>query len=259
MISESCSPYAAPVTMQFKKVGLNPEKQKTRMCCDYRDLNRGVVPQSQPYPLIDDIFQVSRGCSWYSALDINLAFWSIPVKPEDRYKTAFITQRGHYEWHSMPFGLRTSPATFQKILSGVLRRHGLAKCCVNYLDDILVFSKSYKEHLQHLTSLFKALYEEGFRLSFEKCSFAKQTIKYLGHVLSSNCVRPLQDNLIAIRNLAIPTTRRKVRQFLGKLNFYRKFIPDSATLLEPFHNLLRKRVSFSWTPQCQESFDKVKN
>ena len=258
MISESRSPYASPVTMQYRKVGLSSTKQKTRMCCDYRELNKLVIPENQPFPLIDDIFLKSKGCSWYSALDINQAFWSIPITPKDRYKSAFITQRGLYEWRSMPFGLRSAPAIFQKILSGILRRRDLSKFCVNYLDDILVFSNSFEEHLHHLSLLFKAIYEEGFRLNFGKCTFAKQSINYLGHTISANYVKPLHDNLVAIRNLPVPTNRRKIRQFLGKLNFYRKFIPSSATLLEPFYNLLRKRVPFSWTPQCQGSFDRVK-
>lgn len=258
MITESRSPYASPVTMQFKKNGSESDQTKDSMCCDYRELNKVVVPENQPFPLIDEIFQESRSCSWYSALDMNLAFWSIPIRPRDRHKTAFITRSGQYEWHFMSFGLRTSAATFQKMLSGVLRRHGLSKFCVNYLDDILVFSDSYEEHLQHLALIFEAIYKEGFRLNFEKCTFAKHTINYLGHVLGPNFIKPLYDNLVAIKSFPVPTTRRKVRQLLGKLNFYHKFIPSSAALFELFHNLLRKRVSFSWTPQCQESFDRVK-
>lgn len=258
MISESRSPFASPVTLQYKKVGLGSTKEKTRMCCDFRELNKITIPESQPFPLIDEIIIKSRGCSWYSALDINLAFWSIPIRPEDRHKSAFITQRGHYEWRSMPFGLKTAPATFQRILSGVLRRNGLSDFCINYLDDILVFSKSYEDHVSHLRMLFNCIYKEGFRLSFRKCNFAKQSIEYLGHVLSSDYVKPLNDNLISIQNFPIPSTTRHIKQFLGKINFYRKFIPNSASLLEPLHNLLRKRTPFVWSTQCQISFDTVK-
>lgn len=258
MITESRSPYASPVTLQYKKVGSGPIKEKTRMCVDYRDMNKIIIPENQPFPLIDEIIMKSRGCSWYSALDINLAFWSIPVRPEDRPKTGFITQQGSYEFRSMPFGLKTAPATFQRILSGILRERKLTNFCVNYLDDILVFSHSFEEHIKHLQLLISAIYDEGFRLSFKKCKFAMQTVSYLGHELGPNFVKPMNDNLVAINEFPPPSSRKHVRQFLGKINFYRKFIPNSANLLEPFHNLLRKNVPFSWSSDCQKSFESVK-
>ncbi len=258
IITESRSPYAFPVTMQYKKVGLGPIKEKTRMCIDFRELNKIIVPESHPFPLIDEIITQSRGCTWYSALDINMAYWSIPIRVGDQSKTAFITQHGHYEWRFMPFGLKTAPATFQRILAGILKRRKLSHFCVNYLDDVLVFSHSFEEHIRHLELLILAIYEEGFRLSFRKCTFAVHVINYLGHIIGSNFVKPLHDNLAAINAFPVPQSRRNIRQFLGKINFYRKFIPNSTTLLEPFHNLLRKQVPFSWSPHCQHSFEVVK-
>lgn len=258
MIVESKSPFASPVTMQFKKAGLNTPKTKTRMCVDYRDLNKSVIPESQPFPLIDEILVKTRGCSWFSALDINAAFWSIPIRMEDRYKSAFVTQHGHYEWRSMPFGIKVAPACFQRILSGIIKRKDLSNFAINYLDDILIFSHSFDEHVEHLQRVISAIFDEGFRLNFKKCSFASSSIQYLGHILGPNSVTPLQDNLTAINTFPPPTSRKHVRQFLGKINFYRKFIPDSTSLLEPFHNLLRKNTPFSWNNECQSSFDRVK-
>lgn len=106
--------------------------------------------------------------------------------------------------------------------------------------------------------LISAIYEESFRLSIKKCNFASQKINYLGHIINSEFVQPMNDNLVAINDFAVPKSRKNVRQFLGKINFYRKFIHNSAGLLKPFHNLLRKNVKFSWSPDCQISFDKVK-
>lgn len=259
MIVESSSPNASPVTMQFKKDGLSSIKVKTRMCIDYRELNKIIVPESQPFPLIDDIIMQIRGCSWFSALDINAAFWSIPVKPEDRWKTAFVSQQGHYEWRSMPFGLKIAPAVFQRTLSGIIRRNKLNSFCVNYLDDILIFSNSFEEHVSHLQKLMSVIFEEGFRLNLKKCNFASQSIRYLGHIITPTSITPLQDNLIAINSFPVPSNRKNVRQFLGKINFYRKFIPNSASLLEPLHSLLRQNSSFRWSSDCQASFDKVRN
>jgi hypothetical protein len=259
MIAESKSPFASPVTMQYKKEGLNTSKTKTRMCVDYRELNKLIIPESQPFPLTDEILIKTRGCSWFSALDINAAFWSIPVRAKDRYKTAFVTQQGHYEWRFMPFGVKVAPACFQRILSGILKRHNLSDFAVNYLDDILVFSRSFEEHVLHVQRLITAVYDEGFRLNFKKCNFAASSIQYLGHILEPNTVKPLQDNLAAIKNFPVPSSRKNIRQFLGKVNFYRKFIPDSASILEPFHNLFRKNTPFSWSSECQGSFNHVKD
>ena len=258
IITESNSPYASPVTLQFKKVGATGQKQKKRMCVDYRDLNKVIVPESYPFPLIDEIITQTRGHTWFSALDINAAFWSIPITEQDRHKTAFVTQSGHYEWRTLPFGMKNSPAIFQRVLSGILRRRGLCSFSINYLDDILVYSNSFEEHVSHLRSLINALYEEGFRLNFDKCKFAASSLPYLGHIISTDSVKPLQENLAAIDAFPIPCSRKNVRQFLGKVNFYRKFIPRSTILLEPFHALLRKNVPFQWTSECQASFEKVK-
>lgn len=258
MITQSSSPFASPVTMQFKKEGLCATKVKTRMCVDYRDLNRIIIPESQPFPLIDEILVKARGCSYFSAFDINAAFHSIPVRESDRHKLAFITLTQHYEWRVLPFGVKVASAIFQRVLSGILLRNNLNSFAVNYLDDILIFSRSFEEHLSHVQRVIDVIFEEGFRLNFKKCNFAMSSIPYLGHVLGPNTVQPLLDNLIAIQAFPIPSSRKNIRQFLGKVNFYRKFIPNSASLLEPFHNLLRKNVPFRWSNDCQDSFDRAK-
>ncbi|CAA9999208.1 unnamed protein product, partial [Nesidiocoris tenuis] len=259
MITESKSPFASPVTMQFKKDGLSSTKTKTRMCVDYRELNKLIIPETQPFPLIDEILVKTRGCSWFSALDINSAFWSIPIRAQERHKSAFITQRGHYEWRSMPFGIKVAPAVFQNAISGIIKRNGLSEFTANYLDDLLIFSRTFDEHLVHIQRLITAVFEDGFRFNFKKCTFAASSIQYLGHILGPDTVQPLQDNLIAIKSFPTPSSRKNIRQFLGKVNFYRKFIPDSVSILEPFHNLLRKNIPFSWSNECQRSFDKIKD
>lgn len=258
MIEESCSPFAAPVTLAYKKTGENGTKEKTRMCIDFRELNKILIPEIQPFPLIDDIIVKTRDCNWFSALDINSAFWSIPICREDRYKTGFVTQQGQWHWVSLPFGLKNASAIFQRILSGIIRKNKLGDFCTNYIDDILIFSRTFEEHLKHLEALVEAILKEGFRLKFVKCSFATHSVQYLGHVIERNSVRPLNDNLISIRDFPTPRSRKNIRQFLGKINFYHKFIENAASTLEVFHNLLRKNVPFIWSDKCQEAFDKIK-
>jgi len=102
----------------------------------YTALNKYLVPESQPFPLIEDLIVKARECQWFSVLDINSAFWSIPLRKKDRYKTAFVTQTGHYDWKCLPFGLKTSPAVFQTILRNTLKQNGLDEFCINYIDDI---------------------------------------------------------------------------------------------------------------------------
>lgn len=254
LIEESYSPFAAPVTLVLKK----EDNRKTRMCIDFRDLNKIVVPQAQPFPRIEDLVTKTRNCNYFSSLDINSAFWSIPLRIEDRKKTAFVTQEGHYQWTCLPFGLKTSPAIFQRILSNILRKYNLTDFTINFIDDILVFSKSYTEHINHLSQLLGAIEKEGFRLKFTKCRFASNSIKYLGHIIQDNTVRPLRDNLISIRDFPTPKTQKNIRQLLGKINFYREYIPNSSIILEPFHNLLRKNKKFIWSADCQNAFEMIK-
>lgn len=254
LIEESYSPFAAPVTLAYKK----EDAKKTRLCIDFRELNKIIVPQSQPFPLIEDLMTKTVNCKYFSTFDINSAFWAIPLKIQDRYKTAFVTQEGHFQWTCLPFGLKTAPAIFQRILSNIIRKYKLSSFAVNFIDDILIFSKTFEEHILHITSLLEAILKEGFRLKFSKCIFANHYAKYLGHIIENNSVRPLKDYVTAVKNFPVPETRKNIRQFLGKVNFHHKFIPHSAIILDPLHNLLRKDTKFIWSTECHKSFEKIK-
>lgn len=254
LIEESYSPFAAPVTLAYKK----EDGEKTRLCIDFRELNKIVVPQSQSFPLIEDLMVKTVNCKYFSTLDINSAFWSIPLKIQDKYKTAFVTQQGHFQWTCLPFGLKTAPAIFQRILSNIIRKYKLSSFAVNFIDDILVFSHTFEENLLHLSRLLEEIKTEGFRLKFSKCIFGNNYAKYLGHIIEHNSIRPLKDYLTAVKNFPVPETKKNIRQFLGKINFHHKFVPYSAIILDLLHNLLRKDVKFIWSTKCQESFDRIK-
>ncbi len=183
----------------------------------------------------------ARDCSWYSLLDINSAFWSIPLRAKDKYKTAFVIQTGHYNWKCLSFGLKTSPAVFQRTLRNISKRNGLDEFCVNYIDDILIFSKTFDQLLVHLQKLLSALQSVGFRLSLAKCNFAKNKINYLGHTIENNLIKPLFYNVLPLRSFPKPKNIKNIRQFLGKVNFYHMYIPNSAKILAPLHNLFKKK------------------
>jgi len=250
LIEETNSPFAAPVTLVYKK----EDGCRSRLCIDFRELNKIVIPEPQPFPRIEDIMVKAGDCTWFSAFDINSAFWSIPIRQKDKKKTAFVTQNGHWQWTCLPFGLKISPSIFQRILANIIRRHNLNEFCINYIDDILIFSKSFEQHVKHIEYLLRTMKEEGFRLKMEKCNFAKNSLKYLGHIIEKNSIRPLKDNLRAIKEFEEPKNKKNVRQFLGKINFYYKYIENAAKQLEPLHNLLRKDVKFCWTAECKKAF-----
>ena len=250
------SPFAAPVTLAFKKEW----NRRDKLCIDFREINKFVVPESQPFLRIEDIIVKAGNCHFFSTFDINSEFWSIPIKKENREKTDFITQNGHWQWKCLPFGLKISPAIFQRLLANTLRRNGLTEFCINYIDDILVFSETFDQHMKHIEQLMKVIKQEGFRLKLAKCKLAGTSVKYLGRIIEKDGVqRPERDNLKAIREFERPKKNKKsVRQLLGKINFYYKLIEDARKLLEPLHNLLRKNVKFICNEKCEKSFQKIK-
>lgn len=255
LIEESYSPYAAPVLLVLKK----EEGKKTQLCINYKDLNDLIVPECQPFPRIEDLTVKAGKCKYFTKLDINSAFWSIPIRKKDRYKSAFVTHNGHWQWKRLAFELKIAPSIFQRILSSILRKYNLSSFTVNYIDDMMIFSRTYEEHLEHIRLVLRTLLEEGFKLNFAKCIFAQKKVTYLGHVIGENYIQPINDNLKAIKDFLTPKTKKQVRQFLGKINFYLEFIPKRTILLEPLHNLLRKNVDFVWSSACLESFEKVKS
>lgn len=211
LIEESDSPYSSPVTLAYKK----EDDRKSRLCIDFRKLNKIIIPESQPFPTITDIIDKVVNCKYFAVLDINSAFWGISLKKEDREKTSFITNYGKFQFKVLPFGLKNAPAIFQRILSGIIRRNNLDEFCINYIDDILIFSKNWDEHIQHIERFFTIITIEGFKLKLSKCLFGALSVKYLGHKIEENKVSPANENLIAIKNLPRPTDKSGVRSILG--------------------------------------------
>jgi len=143
-------------------------------------------------------------------------------------------------------------------MSGIIRKNNLQDFWVSYIDDVLIFLQSFDDHVKHIRLVFDVIRSAGFRLKFMKCKFAVRSVNYLGHIIEQNTIHPLQDNLVSIRDFPRPTTRKHIRQFLGKINFYNKYIPNSAKKLSVFHNLLHKNVPFDWTNECEKTFEEIK-
>lgn len=255
IISESLSPYAAPIVMVKKK----DEGEKNRMCTDFRRLNRKTVPESYYFPVVNEIMQRTLHCHFFAKIDFSNGYYHIRIAEKDRHKTAFITQSERkYEWNVMPFGLKNAPAIFQRAVHQVLMKHKLTDFASNYLDDIIIFSQSFEEHVTHIDQVLSALEKENVKLKPTKCAFGLSEIEYLGHILAHNVVKPLLSNADAIAQLPRPTNVKQIRQFCGKVNYYRKFIPNVSQILNPLNQLTCKNKAFVWDENCQKAFDTIK-
>ena len=252
MIRPSESPWAAPVLFVKKPDG------RLRMCVDYRGLNKMTKADSYPIPRIDDNLDALCNSKCFSLVDLESGFHQIHMQEDSVEKTAFTTRYGTYEYLVMPFGLRNAPSTFQRTMNAVLK--GLVdKCCVVYLDDILIYSKDEKEHEHHLKLVLSRLNEYQLIVNVKKSKFYQLEVKYLGFIISYNSVKPDGEKVAAIRDWPVPNTVTEVRSFLGLLNYYRRFISDFTTKALPLLNLTRKDVPFAWDEKCGSSFACLKN
>ncbi|GFV72173.1 retrovirus-related Pol polyprotein from transposon 17.6 [Trichonephila clavipes] len=191
-------------------------------------------------------------------MDLRSGYWQIEIDEADREKTAFITpEEGLYEFKVMPFGLCNAPATFERMMDNLLR-HFKWTMCLCYLDDIIVFSETFEDHLIRLRLVLKCLQEAGIKLNSKKCLFSAQEVKILGHLVSSNGVRPDPDKIKAVRNFPTPKNIHDIRSFLGLCSYFRRFIKGFCYLAEPLQSMLKSGVEFHWGPEEVEAFNSLK-
>jgi hypothetical protein len=179
------------------------------------------------------------------------------MKEGEEWKTAFRTRFGLYEYLVMPFGLTNAPATFQAYINNVLRKY-LDVFVVVYLDDILVYSKTYEEHVQHVRHVLTALRDADLRIKAEKTEFHKQEVKFLGYIVSREGLKMDSKKIEAITSWPKPTTVKEVQSFLGFANFYRQFIKDYSKIAAPLTNLTKKDLVFEWTLEAEQAFQELK-
>ena len=232
VIKESTSPWASNIVIVRKPDG------KIRFCIDFRRLNARTVSDAYAIPRVDDILDTLKGNRWFSEIDLKSAFWQVEVEEDDKEKTAFtVGQLGFYQCERMPFGLKNSPATFQRVMEKALGDLNL-KSCLIYLDNVIVYSVDVEQHIERLCEVFGKIREAGLKLNPTKCHFFQNTINTLGHVISADGIACDDKKIEAVKNWPEPTNVKELQKFLGFSGFYRKHIKDYASIARPLTDLI---------------------
>lgn len=250
-IRESSSPWACPIVLVRKKDG------SMRFCCDWRKLNQVTKKDAMPLPRINDMIDRLSKARFFTKLDFTSGFYQVPLASDAVEKTAFVTPDGHYEWLVMGMGLTNAPATFQRLMHRMLGSL-LWTTSMAYMDDLVVYSEDFDSHLVALREVFGRIREAKLKVKPSKCSWAKDGIHYLGHVISSDGVRCDPANTRKVAEFVEPKTRKDVRSFLGLTSYYRRFIPKYAFVAKPLHDLTKESVKFEFDAKCSEAFEELK-
>ena len=251
IVEESSSPWSSPIVLVTKKDG------STRFCVDYRRLNAETRKDSYPLPRIDDTLDALGGAQFFSTLDLCSGYHQLPMAAEDKEKTAFSTPDGHYQFTVLPFGVCNGPSAFQCLMAVVLAGLQWHNCLI-YIDDIIVFGRSFDEHMSRLEEVFVRLAESHLRLKPSKCYLFCQEVEFLGHVVSRKGIATDPAKIEKLSDWPRPDTAIAVRSFLGFSGYYRRFVKDYATLVAPLHSLIHKNTPFRWTEDCEQAFRLVK-
>ncbi|MES9884237.1 MAG: RNase H-like domain-containing protein, partial [Sedimenticola sp.] len=253
IIQPSSSDWHSPVVLVRKPSG------ESRFCVDYRGVNRVSRLEVFPLPRLDDMLDSigESSASYFSVCDMSAGFWQIPLCPSTAHKSAFIIHNGIYEFKRMPFGLANNAMSFQMVMTQVLR--GLAwKIAMCYIDDILVFSKNLTDHLAHLQAVFDRLRSANLKLKPSKCRFATREVKYLGNIVTKSGVKVDPAKTKAMTDFPRPKNQHDLRSYLGLCNYYKRYVKGYSTIASPLYHLLKQDVDFTWTDQCEESFQNLK-
>lgn len=265
IIRKSTSPYASAIVIVRKKDG------SLRLCVDYRQLNKKTIKDAYPLPRIEETLDMLHGTKYFSSIDLAQGYYQVEMDEQSIPKTAFrVGTGGLYEYLRMPFGLCNSPATFQRLMEACFSEENFEILLI-YLDDILVFSKSIEEHFNRLDIVFSKLKQNGLKMKPSKCRFFQKSVKYLGHIVSSEGISTDPEKTEAVKLWPKPNTEKELRSFLGIAGYYRRFVRDFSKIARPLHELTSggkkstkkkkvKQTSFqeSWTKQCDDAFELIK-
>ena len=251
VIEPCASPWSSNVVLAKKS------DVTLRFCIDYRKLNDMTYKDSYPLPRIDTCLDALGGSKYFSTLDLRSGFWQVAIDHRDADKTAFVTRRGQFRFKVLSFGLANSPSVFQRLMDLILA--GLTwETCLVYIDDVIVFSRSFAEHAAKLSLVFQRLRTAGLKPKPTKCRLFQRKVVFLGHVLSDAGTEPDPEKVSAVANWPVPRSLTEVRSFLGLASYYRSLVKDFSKIAAPLHELTKKGVRFMWNNQQQQSFERLK-
>ena len=253
VIEPSTSEWASPIVLVPKKDG------STRLCIDYRRLNAVSYQSAYPMPRVEDLVDQLGKAKFLTTLDLTRGYWQVPLSVESRPRSAFTTPFGLFQFKVMPFGLHGAPSTFQRMMDQLLK--GAEHFAAAYLDDVIIFSQSWGDHLQQVREVLRRLRKAGLTARPKKCHFGTSTCVYLGHVVGHGEVRPEQCKVQVVQTFPTPQTKQQVRAFLGLTGYYRKFVPHFSTLAAPLTDLIKKNAPncVQWTESCEVAFQQLKD
>ncbi|GFW70256.1 hypothetical protein TNCV_3337741 [Trichonephila clavipes] len=243
----SSSEYASPIVLVKKKDGT------TRRCVDYRKLNRKLVKDRFPLPLIEDVLDRLQGAKVYTKLDLKNGFFHVDVNEDCKHLTSFVVPDGQFEFNKVPFGLSTSPSVFQRYVYSIFRELMRKGVVIIYMDDLIIPAKDEKEGLEKLKEVLEVVSKYGLEMKFKKCQFLGRKVEFLGHVVENGTIRPSIAKTIAVKKFPVPTTVKQVQSFLGLTGYFRKFIPAYSQIAKPLSVLTRKDNPFMFEQPQMES------
>ncbi|CAM5131373.1 unnamed protein product [Natator depressus] len=225
-----------------------------RICIDFRRANAISRFNAYPMPRVDELLGRLGEAHFITTLDLSKGYWQIPLDYTSREKTALATPSGLYQFTRMPFGLHGAPATFQRLMDRLLRSR--QAYVVAYLDDVVIYSCHWEDHLEHIAVVLRSLQQAGLTANPKKCCIGWQEAMYLGYIIGKGRVRPLVGKVQALAACPPPTTKHQVQQFLGLAGYYQRFIPQFASITAPLTGLLMKNSPqrVQWSQNCEEAF-----
>lgn len=254
LIEPSQSNFNSPLILVPKK----GQNKKWRMCVDYRLVNKKLIADKFPLPRIDDILDGLGRAKYFSIVDLFSGFHQIPLDEDSRNVTSFSTSSGAYRWKVLPFGLNIAPNSFSRMMSIAFTGISPEQAFL-YIDDIIIIGASESHHLKNIKDIFQVFRKHNLKLNPNKCDFFRSEVTFLGHKCTSNGLLPDDSKIHAIKNYTRPNDKDSVRRFVAFSNYYRRFIPNFASLSAPLNNLTRKNVIFNWDDICENAFNSLRS